>query len=539
MADKKVKIGIETTADIKGAHAATDALRETSVAAQGLDQSSTDLNNRLTITGNTSEGVANKFRGPLRGTIQQAGYQFQDFAVQVAAGTSAVTAFGQQAPQLLGAFGPAGAVAGAFVAIGALAYGVFSKMGGDVQSATEKLKEMEVAVDEIAKNKGLELEDEFADSARAIDAAVSRAAALKQEFIETKKAVNALALAQLDLAAENAKAARIDMEIKGRPANMKQADWEKAMAPLKAIEQAAVLAADKNREVARQALVSDQDRLKAAQDVVAEAGKILALRETEKTKAAELLAAERELLETLRAQKKAKEDVVKLGTSDIRMPAGSDPDEFYSKRDAREKEVKSAKADLSGGSPFAAELKSAETRIGVLEKALTEKGSKLNTDITGAQTALDAANTKLTDTTSAVTVKAVEINSELERKTTAQIFDLKKAGLDTGQTVTDAAKDAIKGIETEAANQKRGLSSIEQEAVDRVRKIIADTVPDSAQGGQLQGILQSLANNLTAKDKQLATGVERLISIVRTQAGQYAGLLSRISDLEARIKQAK
>lgn len=539
MADKKVKIGIETTADTKGAHAATDALREATTAAQGLDQSSTDLNNRLTVTGNTSEGVANKMRGPLRGTIQQAGYQFQDFAVQVAAGTSAVTAFGQQAPQLLGAFGPAGAVAGAFVAIGALAYGVFSKMGGDVQSATEKLKEMEVAVDEIAKNKGLELEDEFADSARAIDAAVSRAAALKQEFIETKKAVNALALAQLDLAAENAKAARIDMEIKGRPANMKQADWEKAMAPLKAIEQAAVLAADKNREVARQALVSDQDRLKAAQDVVAEAGKILALRETEKTKAAELLAAERELLETLRAQKKAKEDVVKLGTSDIRMPAGSDPDEFYRKRDAREKEVKSAKADLSGGSPFAAELKSAETRIGVLEKALTEKGSKLNTDITGAQTALDAANTKLTDTTSAVTVKAVEINSELERKTTAQIFDLKKAGLDTGQTVTDAAKDAIKGIETEAANQKRGLSSIEQEAVDRVRKIIADTVPDSAQGGQLQGILQSLANNLTAKDKQLATGVERLISIVRTQAGQYAGLLSRISDLEARIKQAK
>ena len=280
MADKKVKIGIETTADTKGAHAATDALREATTAAQGLDQSSTDLNNRLTVTGNTSEGVANKMRGPLRGTIQQAGYQFQDFAVQVAAGTSAVTAFGQQAPQLLGAFGPAGAVAGAFVAIGALAYGVFSKMGGDVQSATEKLKEMEVAVDEIAKNKGLELEDEFADSARAIDAAVSRAAALKQEFIETKKAVNALALAQLDLAAENAKAARIDMEIKGRPANMKQADWEKAMAPLKAIEQAAVLAADKNREVARQALVSDQDRLKAAQDVVAEAGKILALRET-------------------------------------------------------------------------------------------------------------------------------------------------------------------------------------------------------------------------------------------------------------------
>jgi hypothetical protein len=45
----------------------------------------------------------------------------QDFAVQVAAGQGAMRAFGQQAPQFLGAFGPAGAIAGAVVAVGALA----------------------------------------------------------------------------------------------------------------------------------------------------------------------------------------------------------------------------------------------------------------------------------------------------------------------------------------------------------------------------------------------------------------------------------
>ncbi|WP_424813573.1 hypothetical protein [Roseococcus sp. YIM B11640] len=53
--------------------------------------------------------------------IGQAGFQIQDFAVQVGAGQSALVAFGQQGSQLLGIFGPAGAVAGAALAIGVIA----------------------------------------------------------------------------------------------------------------------------------------------------------------------------------------------------------------------------------------------------------------------------------------------------------------------------------------------------------------------------------------------------------------------------------
>lgn len=53
-------------------------------------------------------------------TFQNVGFQVQDFAVQVAGGTSAMRALGQQAPQLLGAFGPVGAIAGAVVSVGAL-----------------------------------------------------------------------------------------------------------------------------------------------------------------------------------------------------------------------------------------------------------------------------------------------------------------------------------------------------------------------------------------------------------------------------------
>jgi hypothetical protein len=47
-----------------------------------------------------------------RFAVQNAAFQFQDFAVQVASGTSATRAFAQQAPQLLSAFGLFGVLAG-------------------------------------------------------------------------------------------------------------------------------------------------------------------------------------------------------------------------------------------------------------------------------------------------------------------------------------------------------------------------------------------------------------------------------------------
>lgn len=62
---------------------------------------------------NNATGSNSKFRGG----VQQAGYQIQDFVVQVQGGTSAFMAFGQQGSQLAGVFGPSGAVIGALIAI--------------------------------------------------------------------------------------------------------------------------------------------------------------------------------------------------------------------------------------------------------------------------------------------------------------------------------------------------------------------------------------------------------------------------------------
>jgi hypothetical protein len=69
--------------------------------------------------------------------IGQAGYQVQDFAVQVASGQSALTAFVQQGSQLAGIFGPGGAVAGAVLAIGGIA-AQFLLMGENAEEAKRR-----------------------------------------------------------------------------------------------------------------------------------------------------------------------------------------------------------------------------------------------------------------------------------------------------------------------------------------------------------------------------------------------------------------
>jgi hypothetical protein len=80
-----------------------------------------------------------------RGKIQQVGFQVQDFAVQVGAGTSATQAFAQQFPQLAGAFGPVGVAIGTLAAIGipllVAAFGSATTKADEFTGAAERQKE--------------------------------------------------------------------------------------------------------------------------------------------------------------------------------------------------------------------------------------------------------------------------------------------------------------------------------------------------------------------------------------------------------------
>ena len=103
--------------------------------------------------------------------LQQVGYQVGDFAVQLQGGTNAFVAFGQQGSQLLGIFGPMGAIAGAVLAIFTAFAAPLSQMETGAGAAADEMKKLKGELEPIAtmvKNLGSSLKDVAFDSVDAI-----------------------------------------------------------------------------------------------------------------------------------------------------------------------------------------------------------------------------------------------------------------------------------------------------------------------------------------------------------------------------------
>lgn len=96
-------------------------------------------------------GVENgaKGTGSWKTSMQQAGYQVQDFIVQVQGGQSALVAFAQQGSQLAGAFGPGGAVVGAIIALSSVLAGVLITSLNGGKNAMDALKDAAEAMDKV------------------------------------------------------------------------------------------------------------------------------------------------------------------------------------------------------------------------------------------------------------------------------------------------------------------------------------------------------------------------------------------------------
>lgn len=120
MPDGKTKIEIEIAA-VGGDAAASEikkpaeALDRTSQSFEKSTKDAAKANSELASSSNSVTASS----ASMRSGLMNVGYQVQDFAVQVASGTSASRAFAQQAPQLLSGFGLIGVAAGTAVALGA------------------------------------------------------------------------------------------------------------------------------------------------------------------------------------------------------------------------------------------------------------------------------------------------------------------------------------------------------------------------------------------------------------------------------------
>ena len=110
-----------------------------------------------------------KSHGNWKNTMQQAGYQVQDFIVQVQGGQSALVAFAQQGSQLAGAFGPGGAVLGAVIALGSVIAGTLITSLNGGKNAMDALKDAAEAMDKVitvSQNGVAALSDKYALLAR-------------------------------------------------------------------------------------------------------------------------------------------------------------------------------------------------------------------------------------------------------------------------------------------------------------------------------------------------------------------------------------
>jgi hypothetical protein len=139
-----------------------------------------------------------------KGSLQQAGFQVGDFAVQVANGTNSLQAFGQQAPQLLQIFGPAGAVIGAAVAIIAALGVVAQKTGKDLSSmgsALGVLQEPVFAVVTALKELGAMVRSVFGGMAGQIDTLLIFVGLLALRFVALRIATIASTAAMASSAA--------------------------------------------------------------------------------------------------------------------------------------------------------------------------------------------------------------------------------------------------------------------------------------------------------------------------------------------------
>lgn len=136
-----IEIEAETANLIEGQRKANQALDNIGSNAQKTSGQFKSLDTQINTT---SKVMSSGFRG----SVQQAGYQLQDFIVQVQGGQSALVAFSQQGSQFAGAFGPGGAVVGAVIALGTVLAGILMP---SLTNSADKMKDLEAAAESLNK----------------------------------------------------------------------------------------------------------------------------------------------------------------------------------------------------------------------------------------------------------------------------------------------------------------------------------------------------------------------------------------------------
>ena len=463
MASKKVNIQIDTRADTTGAKQ----------AAQSMDNLAASGVRAETGTKAAGKGVASAGQ-----IAQSAGYQVQDFAVQVAGGTSALTAMAQQAPQFLGVFGPGGAIAGALIAVGAIALKVFNGMADDSANAAEKAAFLAETIKEVSDTAAKAVGEDIDFGLKQIDDAATAALNLIGAFDGVTDAANAAALATLSNAEKIRKA---EMEI--RKLRGEQVDEIKEIAAATEAESAM------REEQARQATAAENTRVEQAKAAEAEVQKALDLKLQEQATTQANLTAENQKLGLLREQRDALAEQAKERG---KISEGEIP---FMKTPAAEQAQKQLDDQF-----FQASIATAEKNIAALEAKGKEISDQLNENAT-------ALNSAMTNSAAIVQKAAIAIPKIAEEFKTADIV---------------AQVDAIKEVATQAATQVQDVidqvkpaNAAEAAALESLKPMVADKKITADETLRVSQLLGTLDGAIRTQMGTAATNTQSLIDTIR------------------------
>jgi chromosome segregation ATPase len=441
----------------------------------------------------------------------QAGYQVQDFAVQVGAGTSAFTAFAQNAPQFLSVFGPKGAVVGALVAVGAVAAKVFLDMGDDAKSASEKAEELADTIDQIGKNAAAAIREDIDFGKSKLEQAKIAAQNFADEVsnaAQNQIDYNATVLESFNnlLAAE-----RTLRDVKGETISK--------VKDLAAEEKAAAEARAAQVQIQIQ---SEQLKLQAAEDSVEIEKQALAEARVQKAEKEALLQTERNSLQVLRDQRDALEEQAKQRMGILQAAASSFAGEggFPGQATAG---AKAAQAQLDTGA-VAGQMSVIENRISELEKAVASTG-ELSQAVETATQSLQQSESALRQTQSDV---STSIASIAEIAASEDVKAQAKAAEEKAKAFAAEIEGMIAGIEPTNQQQSTALENLNVLLKDNQIKQNEIATATSSLATLSPLISQSITNNTTS--------VTQLISIMNSFQSQNSMIQRQIDDLQSRMR---
>jgi hypothetical protein len=488
MASKKVNIQIDTRADTTGAKQ----------AAQSMDNLAASGVRAETGTKSAGKGVASAGQ-----IAQSAGYQVQDFAVQVAGGTSALTAMAQQAPQFLGVFGPGGAIAGALIAVGAIALKVFNGMADDSANAAEKAAFLADAVKQIGENAGKAVPKGIDFGLSQIESASTAALDLVGAFDDVTDAANAAALATLSNAEKIRKA-----EIEIRKLRGEQVD------EIQNIEAGTAAEAAAREEAARQQIAAQNQQLanareqeEIAQQVFLQAQSLAIQTEIQRQ-------AETRKLEILRQQRDALAEQAKERG---KLAEGEIPFVKTGAAEAAQKQLDDP--------AFQALIAATEARVNALDDQLKAEGGKLTEAVANASTALNSAmqNTAVIAQTLAIEVPRIEETLQAEN-VKAQVGGL----VEIGQQAAKEIGALVENVKPANTGQSAALESLKTATADG--QITANETAKVA--AALQTLNGVIGTNMTTS----SANVQALIQAVTTLNQRTIDQKRQIDSINARIR---